>query len=205
MSGGGYIKLYRSLLHSDIMTDPERLAVWVYILLRCQWQPGEAHRGAELIKLEPGSCLTSRRSLARDLNISESKAERCLTYLERSGRIRQKKGDMARIVVVNNWKSYQLIGEPLTGPLTGPQSGPQSEPPSALEAQGVKAHQGPQSEPLSGPLTGPQAGHIQKERKKEVKKKELFEGVEPPERKQASTAYRAVENFREELMRRRGE
>ncbi len=73
MDGGGYIKLWRKLLHNPIMQHDGLCRLWLYCLLKAQWNdrrllmPGMFSE----IEIKRGSFATSRSRLHADLYLAE--------------------------------------------------------------------------------------------------------------------------------------
>ena len=106
----GWIRLHRKILDNPIvMKDAEYFAVWVYILLHASHGECDVMFGKERISLHTGQLLpTSRKKIAEDLHISESKVERILKTFENEHQIEQQKTNKNRLISLVNWQKYQL-------------------------------------------------------------------------------------------------
>lgn len=106
----GWIRLHRKVLDNPVvMKDAEYFAVWVYILLHASHGDCDVVFGKERISLHTGQLLpTSRKKIAEDLHISESKVERILKTFENEHQIEQQKTNKNRLISLVNWQKYQL-------------------------------------------------------------------------------------------------
>lgn len=96
----GWIKLNRKLLDNPIITkDAVHLAVWIYLLLNAEWQEGA--------RLKPGQLITTRKKIAEQLNISESKVYRTLNELQTEQQIEQLSTSQGTVISIVNWNKYQ--------------------------------------------------------------------------------------------------
>lgn len=104
----GYIKLHRQTLENPIVTkDADHLAVWVYLLLNATHKETDCLFRGNRITLQPGQLLTGRVSIAKKLNISESKVKRVLTSFEIDQQIDRQRGNKNSLITVKNWSKYQ--------------------------------------------------------------------------------------------------
>lgn len=112
----GWIRSYRKMFDNPIITkDAEYLAVWIYLLHYATHTGYDTLFGSQRITLKPGQLITSRRSIADKLRISESKVQRILKTFEIEQQIEQQVTRQNRLISLLNWERYQ-------------KSEPQSEP-----------------------------------------------------------------------------
>jgi len=110
MTNNGWIKLHRCLQEKRFYTNPDRLALWVHLLLSANHAPKEHYFGKKPIIIKPGQFITGRKMLAQQIGMSESKVERILTYFEKiEQQIEQQKSSSSRLITILNWKEYQQI------------------------------------------------------------------------------------------------
>lgn len=104
-----WIKLYRGLLNNPIvMKDADHLAIWVWLLLKATWTESECTFSGKRLKLMPGQLPPiSRRTIASELHISESKVQRVLKSFENEHQIEQRTNRQCRLISILNWKEYQ--------------------------------------------------------------------------------------------------
>ena len=113
----GYIALHRKLLDNPIVCkDADHLAVWVWLLLKASWRESDVLFNGKRITLQPGELPPiSRRTIAKDLGISDSKVQRILKLFENEHQIEQRTTSQSRLISIVSWDKYQ-VGEPLTEP-----------------------------------------------------------------------------------------
>ena len=99
----GYIKLFRSLLDEEFLSDPEYISIWIYCLLNANFKP-KIHKGTPIKR---GQFKTGRKSISENLGISESKVERILSYFEEKKHIEQQKTNKYRLITICYYDKYQ--------------------------------------------------------------------------------------------------
>lgn len=102
-----WIKLHRSILQSNVFTNPDILKVWIWILCKCNWTKNQAIVGTSVVDLSAGQMVFGRASAARDLNMSESKVYRIIKTLEKLGNISIEPNNKFSLVTVENWGLFQ--------------------------------------------------------------------------------------------------
>lgn len=106
----GYIKLHRKLLDNEWHDDPITMAVWVYCLLRANFEPVR-WRG-EII--QPGQFVTSLKNMAKDVGISVRQLRTALNHLKSTRQVTCQATQSATLVTIENWAVYQSAGERAT-------------------------------------------------------------------------------------------
>ena len=114
MDGGGWIKLHRKALDSDIFADPDLWRLFTWCLLSAghtgRHVPAKTGRGNTLIRLGPGQFVYGRKTAARDLHWPESTLNDRMKRLEATEAISIKPDTHFSIVTVVNWGIYQGSG-----------------------------------------------------------------------------------------------
>lgn len=107
----GFIMLHRRLLDNPIVCkDADHLAVWVWLLLKAAWIESDVSFGNERITLQPGQLPPiSRKTIASELQISESKVQRILKSFENEHQIEQQMGNHSRLISICSWDKYQAV------------------------------------------------------------------------------------------------
>jgi len=100
---GGYVKLWRSTLDSQIMTDDWMCRLFVWCILRANYTSGN-FRGTPLA---PGQFVTGRISGAAELNVSPSKWLRGIQKLVDIGFLKYEANSSWTTLTVCNWDTYQ--------------------------------------------------------------------------------------------------
>jgi DNA-binding transcriptional regulator YhcF (GntR family) len=103
LMGRGYVKLHRSLLDWEWYSDERVKAVFIHLLLRCNWQGGK-WRGETV---EPGSIITSTVQMASELGMSRSALVRALEKIKSSGELDTKSDSRWTRITLRNWAKYQ--------------------------------------------------------------------------------------------------
>lgn len=108
MENNGYIKLYRKLLDNPVICkDSDHFAIWIYLLLNATHEKYDVMFNNQRITLSSGQLITSRKSIAHELHIVESKVERVLKLLKSEQQIEQQTSSKNRLITVLKWKDYQ--------------------------------------------------------------------------------------------------
>jgi len=105
----GYINIHRKILDNPISKKPHWAWLWVYLLLRANWEEKEIIWNSKKLKLGKGSFVTGRLSLAKETGIPASTIERVLNYLESEHQIEQQKNNKYRVITIVNWDKYQMM------------------------------------------------------------------------------------------------
>ncbi len=103
----GFISLHRKLLKNPIAQKPAWLALWVHLLMRANWEETTIIWNGSLKRIERGSFVTGRNSMAKESGISASTIEDILKYLESQHQIRQLKNNKYRVITILNYDKYQ--------------------------------------------------------------------------------------------------
>lgn len=102
----GYIKIWRKIEDSFLMTDPDALWLWVRLLLKANYKPTEFIFNNKKIILDRGQLLTGRKSLVDKHRISESKVYRLLKTFENEHLIEQQKTNLYSIITIVSYNDY---------------------------------------------------------------------------------------------------
>lgn len=112
----GWVKIHRKVLDNPtVMKSPEHFQVWIYLILRASTKEYETSYYGNKVLLKPGQLVTSRRAIARDLDISPSKVTRVLNDFESDTLIEPLKSAKYSVITVLNYTLYQK-SEPLNEP-----------------------------------------------------------------------------------------
>lgn len=104
---GGYIRVWRSIEHSEVFIDSWLLRLWLWCLLRANFreQKFAGHT------IPAGSFVTGSRNGAEALKVSKSRFHRGLQNLKNRDMVFLKTGRAAghtfTIVTICNWETYQ--------------------------------------------------------------------------------------------------
>ena len=105
----GYIALHRKLLDNPVVCkDADHLAIWVWLLLKAAWKESDVLFNGKRITLKPGDLPPiSRRTIAKELNVSDSKVQRVLKFFESEHQIEQRVNHQSRLITIVSWDKYQ--------------------------------------------------------------------------------------------------
>jgi hypothetical protein len=109
----GGIRLYRSLLKSNVWAskDDGLLRVFLYCLLRANWQEKDVIIGNQKIHLKAGEFITSYQKIALDCNLTLKKSMFRVKALKRSNNLAIKTSNKFSIISVKNWQKWQGEGK----------------------------------------------------------------------------------------------
>ncbi len=103
----GYVFLHRGLLDNKIFSDEKALKVWIWILLKANYQPAVKYVGSQKIELEAGEFFTTISSAVEELNMCRTTVYRILREMERGTQISLNVEQRGTRVKVLNWAVYQ--------------------------------------------------------------------------------------------------
>ena len=99
----GYIKLYRKMLEWGWYDDTNTKVVFLHLLLTANYKDTEWHG----IPLKRGDVVTSRRTLADDLKLSERNVRTALEHLKTTHEVTIKVFPKFSIISITNYDLYQ--------------------------------------------------------------------------------------------------
>ena len=105
----GWIKLHRSLLDKAFIKDPEKMTLWIAILMLANHKEREEMFKGKPFKCQPGQFTTGRKQLSELTGIDRNKIDRTLKYFEKiEQQIEQQPCSKNRLITIKNWDLYQL-------------------------------------------------------------------------------------------------
>ena len=117
MALNGFVKLHRRFLEWGWYDDPVVPRVFLDLLLNATHHETSWH-GEDL---KPGQLVTSRKSLAGRLNLSEQQVKTALKKLEKTGEISKKVTNRYSLITIEKWTDYQLGDEDSNQQITNKQ------------------------------------------------------------------------------------
>ena len=99
----GFIKIHRKMLNWEWFTDPNTLAVFLYLLLNANWEDSR-FKGIDVPR---GSLITGRKKIAKDLNISERSVRTSINHLKTTNEVTTKTTNKFTLVTIVKWDYYQ--------------------------------------------------------------------------------------------------
>lgn len=107
----GWIKLHRKILDNQIAAKPMYAWLWVTLLLMANHEDKKFIFNCKSQIVKRGQVLTGREKLSTQTGISATTVENILRYLEKEGQIGQQKTNKFRLITLNNYDTYQEIGQ----------------------------------------------------------------------------------------------
>lgn len=105
----GWIKIHRQIDQHWLSENPERLGAWVTLILMANHQERQVLIGANLVKVERGSFVTSQRKLQQKWGWSRVKFDTFLNLLQSEGMVSFKTTTQYTYVSIINYDTYQSI------------------------------------------------------------------------------------------------
>lgn len=99
----GFIKLDRKLLTWRWMTEPNTLAVWVWLLLNANWED----RGFKDVTLKRGSLATSYKSIGDGTGLTPRQARTAVEHLKNTEEVSVKQHSKFLEISIKNYDVYQ--------------------------------------------------------------------------------------------------
>ncbi|MCI1985296.1 MAG: DnaD domain protein [Lactobacillus sp.] len=115
MADEGWIKLHRKITKSLVWTDPQRLKLWLLILIKARHVPGTVPFNGREQHLNSGQLVTGRVALRDEMNagvrpslkVNSSFIYRALKDFESLGMLNIKSNPQFSVITVLNWNEYQ--------------------------------------------------------------------------------------------------
>lgn len=99
----GYIKLFRSLMSWEWFDDERTLKLWIYLLLRVNYEPSR-FRGIEIGR---GEVLESLNTIAENTKMSVKNVRTALNHLKATGEVACKRTRYGMLISVLKYSLYQ--------------------------------------------------------------------------------------------------
>ena len=104
----GWICLHRKILDNPIVSkDGDYLSIWIYLLLNATHKEIPALFKGKKIILKSGQLITGRKSMSKQLKISESKIYRVINEYKSEHQIEQQTSNQNSLITIVNWNKYQ--------------------------------------------------------------------------------------------------
>jgi len=122
MTNGGWIKLWRKILDSDMWKhlNSKQRDITITLLLMVAHKGQKVKWGSRIVELKPGQIITSlseiKNHCAKDVSIQNIRT--CLSELEKWQFLTNKSTKKGRLITIVNWELYQSHDTELTNNLT---------------------------------------------------------------------------------------
>lgn len=117
-SSDGWIKVYRSLLYSEIFQNEKLLKIFIWCLLKANHKENKVMLGKRSIAVKRGQFIFGRAKAAEELNIAPSTVWDYMKVLEDKKTIKIKSNNKYSLVTIENWRLYQKINKTSDNKLT---------------------------------------------------------------------------------------
>ncbi|MGX1262966.1 DnaD/phage-associated family protein [Rossellomorea marisflavi] len=107
MTVGGWVKVHRKLLQSDIFQNEKLLKVFMYCLLKASHSEYKQLVGMKVVELNPGQFVFGRSKAASEMNMKESTVWMYIKLLEKLGSISINSNNKFSVITVDKWEDYQ--------------------------------------------------------------------------------------------------
>lgn len=114
----GWIKLYRSLLYSDVFQNEKMLKVFIWCLLKSGHKDKQMRIGKKLVNVKRGQFVFGRAKAAEELGLSQSTVWSYMKELEERKTIKIKSNNKYSLITIENWTSYQVEEEKTNNKVT---------------------------------------------------------------------------------------
>ena len=105
MFESGFIKLNRNILSWRWYSDVITFRVFLHLLLKANYKDGEF----EIHTIKRGQLVTGRKSLAKELKLSEQSIRTALEHLKSTNEITIKATSKYSIITINSYDKYQSV------------------------------------------------------------------------------------------------
>ena len=103
MEQGGFIKLYRSMLHWEWYDDKNVKVLFLHLLLKANYEE-KRWRGN---KIEKGQILTTVTTLSKETGLTVKQVRNCIKKLESTGEIVAKRANGITLINIEKWGFFQ--------------------------------------------------------------------------------------------------
>lgn len=124
----GFIKVYRSLQECSFKRDPNKVALWVHMLLEASHKPFKTVLGGKTVELQAGQFISGNRDLEKETGVSVQSIKTAIKFFEREEMLVRSTGKDGTVFTVLKYESYQAKKSEKTNPPLTHQINPQSNP-----------------------------------------------------------------------------
>jgi hypothetical protein len=108
-NNSGWIKLHRKILGSEVWTDDKLFKIWIWCLLKANYEDKKFIHGNTRIFISKGSFITGGIKGSKECGISHSSFWRKLKLLQDMDNIRIISVPQYSIVEIKRWNDYQMV------------------------------------------------------------------------------------------------
>ncbi len=108
----GWVSINRKILwplkqENEFYGDGNLAAIWILLIAWANVRDGKTKTGKDGIIVKRGQLITSQSELAQQIGVSRQVVRRCLSYLEKTGKINQQTNRNGTIITVCKYGKYQ--------------------------------------------------------------------------------------------------
>lgn len=103
----GWVSIHRKIMELSWFNKSDYVHLWLYLLLKANYQDKEIYIGNEKVLVKRGELLTSRNKLSEVVHVQESKIYRILKCFENEHQIEQRKTKKYTVISIVNYDKYQ--------------------------------------------------------------------------------------------------
>jgi len=110
----GFILLHRKILKSAVFYDSLTFQLWIYILLRANFEDKKIFFNGDYLDIKRGEFITSIKTILKDLKLpakNRQKIRSRLEVLNSTNKITTKATNKFTLIKVNKYNDYQLNGK----------------------------------------------------------------------------------------------
>lgn len=107
----GWIAIDRTLMSHWCSSDPNFLAVWIWLLSEANWKDKKALINSRVIEMKRGQLIYGREAFSRKCGVSISKLRRIIKILQKEGMIDQQKTNKYTLITITKYEQYQGIDQ----------------------------------------------------------------------------------------------
>lgn len=106
----GYVKLWRKVLDSKVLSDRNAWQLFGYLLAKTTYKPVDVEVRGINVTLNPGQCIFGRKKASQDLCRTEEEIRQAMYRLKKWQIATNKATKLFTIVTIVNWDIYQDTG-----------------------------------------------------------------------------------------------
>ena len=106
-ANGGFVKLWRKSLDSEVWKSPTLWRLWTWCLMKATYIERDQLVGRTMVHLMPGQFIFGRKRAAANNKMAESTVFRNIKKLEMLGNVNIKPNNKYSVITVVHWDDYQ--------------------------------------------------------------------------------------------------
>jgi len=107
--GEGWVKLHRQSIENGWLKNHKLWTFWTYCLMKATRKKYKAKIGYQEISLLPGQFIFGRKTASEETGLSERSIRTSVDFLRKAGNMTSKTTNKFSIVTICNWTTYQSV------------------------------------------------------------------------------------------------